>query len=239
MKNYSYNCNEKKLVQLQELYCKDNSSYICKVLELPNKSLVSSDNNHILIWNKSINDKFEIIQDISDFGGVMQHLALINEKYIVCHNNSGILRIYNCLDNFKLEKEIKNIFSYAYMHRFCIISPDIFCLAGDQYIYLFSIIKMELIQSYKVENLKFHSIIILPNKTILCGAYQNENLCHLIQFQIDENSQIKEISRKEKVHSTIIWQLAYLFNKDNLNEIISVSDDSYIKIWELDFNNNN
>ena len=158
---------------------------------------------------------------------------MINEKYIVCHNNSGVLRIYISLDNYKLEKEIKNIISYDYMHRFCIINPDIFGLAGDQYIYLFSITKMELIQSFSVSNMNLHSIILLQNSTILCGAYQKENLCYLLQFQIDENNQIKEISRKEKVHSTIIWQLANLFNKDNINEIISVSDDSYIKIWEF------
>ena len=233
MKNYNYIINEKKLLETQELVCKDNSSYICRAIELPNKNLVSSDNAHILVWKKNMNNKFEIIKDISDFGGVMQHLILINNKYIVCHNNNGVLRIYNSLDNFKLEKEIKNIQSYAYMHRFCIINSDIFCLGGDEYIYLFSITKMDLINSLKVQNMKFHSIITLPNNTILAGAYQNENLCYFFQFYIDENNQIKEISRKEKVHSTIIWQLTYLNIQNNFDQIISVSDDSYIKIWEI------
>ena len=49
MKNYIYDSNEKKLIEIQELICKDNSGYICKVVELPNKSLVSSDNSHILV----------------------------------------------------------------------------------------------------------------------------------------------------------------------------------------------
>ena len=231
MKNYKYIKAEKKLVEIQELFCKNNSSYICRVVELPNKNLVSSDNYYILIWKKNVNNKFEIIKEISDFGGVMQHLILINEKYIVCHNNSGVLRIYNSLDGFKLEKEIKNIISYAYMHRFCIINSDIFCLSGDAYIYLFSIRQMDLIQSFKVEGMKFHSIITLPNNTILCGA----NGCHFFQFKIDENYQIKEISKKENVHSSIIWQLAYFNNEEYSNGIISVSDDSYLKMWELDY----
>ena len=52
MKNYSYNNNEKKLIDIQELYCKENSGCICRALELSNKNLVSSDNNHILICKK-------------------------------------------------------------------------------------------------------------------------------------------------------------------------------------------
>ena len=165
----------------------------------------------------------------------MQHLFLIKDKYIVCHNNQGVLRIYNNLEDFKLEKEIQNIISNAYMHRFCLINSDIFSLAGDCNIYLFSIIEMKLINTKKIENMKFHSIINLPNNTILCGAYENENACHLFQFEIDENYQINEISRIEKIHSTIIWQLAYLNYKENYEEIISVSDDTYLKIWELHY----
>ena len=163
----------------------------------------------------------------------MQHLILINSKYIVCHNNNGVLRIYNTLDNFKLEKEIKNIISNAYMHRFSIINSDIFCLGGDEYIYLFSISKMDLISYLKVDKIYFRSIITLPNNSILAGGLGSEGYCHLFQFKIYENNQIIEISRKNQVHSTHIWQLGILNKNQNFNEIISVSDDSYLKIWEL------
>jgi len=156
MKNYIYNIDDKKLIETQELYCKDNSSYICRAIELPNHNLVSSDNNNILIWGRDQNNKFKIIKEITDFGGVMQHLTLINDKYVVCHNNSGILRIYNSSDDFKLEKEITNLTSHAYMHRFCIINSELFCLSGDQNIYLISISKMELVKSIRVENMNFH-----------------------------------------------------------------------------------
>ena len=107
MKNYIYNINDKKLTETQELYCKDNSGCICRAIELPNNNLVSSDNNNIFIWKRDQNNKFKIIKEITDFGGVMQHLTLINDKYIVCHNNSGVLRIYNSSDDFKLEKKLK------------------------------------------------------------------------------------------------------------------------------------
>ena len=187
-----------------------------------------------MVWQKDDNNKYKIIKEITDFGGVMQHLILINNKYIVCHNNSGILRIYNSQDNFKLEKEIKNLISYAYMHRFCIINSDIFCLSGDQFIYLISISKMELVKSIKVNNMNFHSVMLLSNNTLLCGAYEN-NIGHFFQFQIDDNNEIKQISRNDKVHSSIIWQLAHLDIKNNNEIIISVSDDSYIKIFELNF----
>ena len=56
----------------------------------------------------------------------MQHLTIMNDKYVICHNNNGVLRIYNSQENFKLEKEIKSIISYAYMHRFCIINSYLF-----------------------------------------------------------------------------------------------------------------
>ena len=234
MKNIIYNNKENQLKVIQELFCKNNSSYICRVIELPNHNLVSSDNANILVWQKDDNNKYKIIKEITDFGGVMQHLILINDKYVVCHNNSGILRIYNSQDNFKLEKEIKNLISYAYMHRFCIINSDIFCLSGDQFIYLISISKMELVKSIKVNNMNFHSVMLLSNNTLLCGAYEN-NIGHFFQFQIDDNNEIKQISRNDKVHSSIIWQLAHLDIKNNNEIIISVSDDSYIKIFELNF----
>jgi len=237
MKNYIYNINDKKLVETQELYCKDNSGCICRAIELPNNNLVSSDNNNILIWKRDQNNKFKIIKEITDFGGVMQHLTLINDKYVVCHNNSGVLRIYNSGNDFKLEKEIKNLTSYAYMHRFCIINSELFCLSGDQNIYLISISKMELVNNIRVENMNFHSILLLSNNSILCGAYENKGLCHFYQFQIDENNEIKQISKQDKVHSTIIWQLAHLKIKDNIETIISVSDDNYIKIFDLCYEN--
>ena len=52
MKNYIYNINDKKLIETQELYCKDNSNYICRAIELPDNNLVSSDNYNILIWKR-------------------------------------------------------------------------------------------------------------------------------------------------------------------------------------------
>ena len=121
------------------------------------------------------------------------------------------------------------------MHRFSKINNDLFCLGGDEFIYIFSISKMELVSSFKLTNMKFRSILILANNTILGGAYQNEGNNHLIQFKINEQNEIKEISRKENVHSTTIWQLAFLNNNDEGEKIISVSDDCYIKIWELNY----
>ena len=230
MKNYKY--SDKKLSEIQELYCKDNSSYICRAIELTNHNLVSSDCSNIIIWQKDENNKFKKIKEITDFGGVIQHLTLINEKYVICHNNSGVLRIYNSLDNFKLEKEIKNLNSNAYMHRFCTFNSDIFCLSGDQYIYLFSISKMELIKSLKIDNYNFYSILLLSNNTFLCGTSSQ-----YFQFEICENNEIKQISMKDKVHSQIVWQLAHLEIKDNSEKIISVSDDSLINIYELNYEN--
>ncbi len=104
MKNYNYNVKEKKLIELQELFCKDNSSYICRVIELPNNNLISSDNANIIIWQRDETNKFKKLKEITDFGGVMQHLTIMNDKYVICHNNNGVLRIYNSQENFKLEK---------------------------------------------------------------------------------------------------------------------------------------
>ena len=235
MKNYIYNINDKKLIEKQELFCKNNSGYICRAIELPDNNLVSSDNSNILIWKRDENDKYKIIKEITDFGGVMQHLALINDKYIVCHNNSGVLRIYDSEKHFKLEKEIKSLISYEYMHRFCTINSDLFCLSGDQFIYFISISKMEVIKSLKVDNINFHSIMLLSNSTLLCGAYEQNNSYHLFQFQINENAEIKLISRSDNIHSSIIWQLSYMESTDKSEKIISVSDDKYLKIFELNY----
>ena len=119
------------------------------------------------------------------------------------------------------------------MHRFSKINNDLFCLGGDEFIYIFSISKMELVSSFKLVNMQFRSILTLTNNTILGGEYQKEGNNYFIQFKINEKNKIKEISRKENVHNTIIWQMAILNNNDEGEKIISVSDDYYIKIWEL------
>ena len=233
MKHYKFYLNEKKLEELQELYCRNNSSFICRVIELSNKNLVSCDTNHILFWSKSSNNKYEIIKDIADFGG--RHLFLMNENYIIVHNNNGLLKIYNHDNNYKLEKQINNIYSNEYMHRFAKINNDLFCLGEDEFLYIFSISKMELVSDIQIPNMKIQSILILANNTILGGTYQYDGNYHLIQYKINEQNEIKEISRKEKAHSTIIWELAILSHNDEGEKIISVSDDGYLKIWELNY----
>ena len=94
---------------------------------------------------------------------------------------------------------------------------------------------MEVIKSFKVDNVNFHSIMLLSNSTLLCGAYEQNNSYHHFQFQIDENGEIKLISRNNNVHSSTIWQLSFLESKDNSEKIISVSDDRYLKIFELNY----
>ena len=42
---------------------------------------------------------------------------------------------------------------------------------------------------------------------------------------------------KEKVHSSIIWQFAHLEEKNNIEKIISVSDDCLMNIYELNYEN--
>ena len=118
MKNFIYDYSKKELIFLKELICKKNSINILRVIELKNKGLVSSDNSNVIIWKKNENNKFEIIKEISDFKDAIQHLTLINDKYLICHDNSGILIIYNSLDNFKLEKEYQNINAKYKVHRF-------------------------------------------------------------------------------------------------------------------------
>ena len=71
---------------------------------------------------KSSNTKKKKLK-ITDFQGVIQILFLMNEKYVIAHNNIGI---YNHENDYNLEKQINNIFSYAYMHCFSKINNDLF-----------------------------------------------------------------------------------------------------------------
>ena len=87
---------------------------------------------------------------------------------------------------------------------------------------------MDIISSIKVDNINFFSIMLLSNHTLLCGD-QN----YFCQFKIENKREIKLISKTDKVHSTIIWQLAHLDSNRNSEKIISVSDDQNIKIFEL------
>ena len=63
----------------------------------------------------------------------------------------------------------------------------------------------------------------------------NNNTYHYFQFVISDNKEIKLLSLKEEVHTSKIWQFAHLEEKNNIDKIISVSDDSLMNIYELNY----
>ena len=120
-----------------------------------------------------------------------------------------------------------------YMHM---INKSDLLITGSEYIYILSIINMEIKTKIITYGL-VSSFCILPKNGILCAEivfnygpnspYGREiNEYNLVQYQINEK-EIQKISEKIKVHKDVIRNLYYLGN----NIILSCSIDDELKIW--------
>ena len=143
------------------------------------------------------------------------------------------LHFYN-IDNFTLIKELNNIPTRLY-NNLTLINNDILCIGSTEQIYLVSISKMDIIKIVNVEKCGIECLCILPNNTLLCGVtITGNNLPYysFIQFKLNnENDDLIEISRKDKVHGWTIYDLKYIIINGQYKIASSGSMDCKIKIW--------
>ena len=235
-------CSNDNLIIINKL-SKDNKSYkeiqkientscVYKIIEI-NKILISCNCESIDIWiNNPQNNLYENYESIK-IGKNIYGLLQINDKLFVAHIAMSTLHFYN-IDNFTLIKELNNIPTRLY-NNLTLINNDILCIGSTEQIYLVSISKMDIIKIVNVEKCGIECLCILPNNTLLCGVtITGNNLPYysFIQFKLNnENDDLIEISRKDKVHGWTIYDLKYIIINGQYKIASSGSMDCKIKIW--------
>ena len=210
----------------------ENTSCVYKIIEI-NKILISCNCESIDIWiNNPQNNLYENYESIK-IGKNIYGLLQINDKLFVAHIAMSTLHFYN-IDNFTLIKELNNIPTRLY-NNLTLINNDILCIGSTEQIYLVSISKMDIIKIVNVEKCGIECLCILPNNTLLCGVtITGNNLPYysFIQFKLNnENDDLIEISRKDKVHGWTIYDLKYIIINGQYKIASSGSMDCKIKIW--------
>ena len=216
----------------EEIQKIENTSCVYKIIEI-NKILISCNCESIDIWiNNPQNNLYENYESIK-IGKNIYGLLKVNDKLFVAHIAMSTLHFYNN-DDFTLIKELNNIPTRLY-NNLAIINNDILCIGSTEQIYLVSISKMEIIKIVNVEKSGIECLCILPNNTLLCGVtITGNNLPYysFIQFKLNnENDDLIEISRKDKVHGWTIYDLKFVIINGQYKIASSGSMDCKIKIW--------
>ena len=238
--------NKDKMEIINTLNCNIFTNKILFSLELSNKRLLGISEEFIQIFdsfNSDINTPEEYYKNY-----------FFSTKIILLNSIDDIIQISPklfCIFSRKLSKlffydinymEIITIISNIiatkgnsyYMH---LLNDSSLLITGNEYIYVLSIINMELKLKIKSEGL-ISSFCLLPRNGLLCAEIvfnyrpnsnpfnRSNNDYNLVQYQINEN-EIKKISEKINVHKDVIRNLFYLGN----NIILSSSFNDELKIW--------
>jgi hypothetical protein len=204
---------------VQSLKGKNDSGEILGVIEL-NSVLISYDWNHILIWKKnnqnnknkkkSENNQIYKFKEYKSYDFGSDYLIKINDKEFISHEKGNILAFYS-LDKFDSENRIiiKNINSIG--DSMCLIDNNqILIIGGNEngLLYIISIIKKEIINSIKINDIKNYSInkilfyVNNEKMNLLCGGGYNltdkEVTSDLINISFNINKNSKDIINIEE-----------------------------------------
>jgi len=241
--------NEAKMEIINTINCSnftDNDNILLS-LELSNKKLIGISEEYIKIFDSFYSSINNI--DIDEY----YKNYFITKKIILLNKVDDIIQISSklfCTYSQKISQiffwdikymeivtklgEIRSLQNNSkYLH---LIDNSNLLITGEEYIYIISIVNLEIKAKIKSDGL-ISSFCLLPKNGIICGEIvinygpyspfnKENNEYNLVQYQINEKG-IKKISEKKKVHKDVIRNLYYLGN----NIILSCSINDELKIW--------
>jgi len=240
--------NETKMEFINTINCSnftDNDNMLFS-LELSNKKLIGISEEYIKIFdsfNSSINN-IDIDEYYKNY--FIKRIILLNKvddiiqvsPKLFCTYSQKISQIFFWdIKYMEIVTKLGGIRSLQnnskYLH---LLNNSNLLITGEEYIYIISIINLEIKAKIKSDGL-ISSFCLLPKNGILCGEIvinygpyspfnKENNEYNLVQYQINEKG-IKKISEKKKVHKDVIRNLYYLGN----NIILSCSINDELKIW--------
>ena len=245
-------CSYSYQIKVLELIFKDNNKVeysllytiepnesrneINKAIELNNKekNIVSIDEQNIIIY-KLVNEVNYFETKKISAEGANDILNINDNIFCISLKNKGILQFYEN-NNFELINQIKNIESYGSNNYICKLNEDILCIGGFEYISLIDIDFKQLnnkIELFKNKERITSTCGIIEKRLLITGTkYKNieldEFFFDIIVYKLNEDNVLIEIKRFISAHDKIINSIIY-----NDGNIISVSEDKKIKVWNL------
>ena len=239
VKENPQNKNEYEIIK--KINTKTQGHQINKIIELPNENIISIDNSYITLWN----NKLDLIKE-KKIGSPLIDIICINKKRVACALPLKKLIIYFENEKLNQEYEYKNI---KFIHS--IDFNNVFSFLNDEYlfvggclgcIYLINLQHKEFVANLNLVNEKeiITSVYNLANGNLVCGGsiiYDDNNKVvkvesDLIQYEYSQyQNSFKEVSRKKKIHSNIIRNIKEIINHKEMKELVSVSLDGTILIW--------
>lgn len=239
IKENPQNHNEYEVIK--KINTKFQGHQINKIIELPNENIISIDNIYISLWN----NKLDLIKEKKINSPIIDIIS-INKKIVACALPLKKLIIYFGIENLSQEYEFKNIkfiHSIDYNNIFAILNDELLFVGGCLgCIYLINIQHKEFVANLYLANEKeiITSVYNLTNGNLVCGgslAFDDNNkviqvISDLVQYEYRQyKNELKEISRKKNIHSNIIRNIKEIINHKEMKELVTVSLDGTILIW--------
>lgn len=197
-----------------------HSDNIIHVRELSSNKLVSCSLDTQLNFYLPQNNNYSLEITIDVPKAVYDFLEVLNDQLVVSFADS--LHLFS-LKNRKFIKELNEISCYPDWVNdcLCLLKQNYLVVCGNGYLYVVDLIQFKLLNKINTNS----------NNISLC--YWNDRLFvgtnnGMIQEHKVDNMNLSKISFKEKCHQNYIWQLLL----DDEGNLISCSQDNYIKIWK-------
>lgn len=197
----------------------DHDDIINEILKLPNGNIVSaSDDRTLKIWNPK---NGQLIYTLTGHTDYVKHISLIDDNHIVSGSSDATLRIWNITTGkceFVLRGHTDNI------NCIVIFKDKIISGSADTTIKIWNS-KTGLLEQTLLDHIFGITSMILNNNYLISGDYKGIiRLWDLATFTLQD---------------ALIGHIRYILYFDFLidGRLISSSDDSDIRIWDLDTGN--
>ena len=220
---------------------KPQGKQINKIIELSNENLISIDNYFVTLWSNNLDEIKE-----KKLNSPIIDIIQLNKKRIACALPIKKLILYLEPEKLNQEYEFKNIKfinTLDFNNIFSILNGDLLFVGGCLgCIYLINLQHKEFVANLNLidNNQVITSIYNLVNGDLLCGVsfilIDNEKVTKvdsdLIQYKYNQyKNSLREISKKERIHSNIIRKIKEIINHKEMKELVSISLDGKSIIW--------
>ena len=196
-----------------------HSNNIIHVKELSSNKLVSCSLDTQLNFYSLQNNIYskEITIDVPK--SVYDFIEVLNDQLVISLPDS--LKLFN-IKNRNFIKELKEI----YCHRdwvnncLCLLKQNYLVVCGNNYLYVVDLVQFKLLN--KINTGSNNISLCFWSDRLFVGTSNG-----MIQEYKVDGMNLSKISFKEKCHQNNIWQILI----DEEGNLISCSNDNYIKIW--------
>jgi len=222
------NKNSNKLFEVVQTLQK-HSNIIWKVIELSDNNLIScSSDKTIIIWENK-NDFYKFKYFIPIFADSVRSIleTKINEIVYTSFYEQKLF-FYNLKTRNQI-KILSKIFCSGWNNDIFYYNENYIFIGGNLNIYLINIKKYIIINSFETENFIL-SFLLIGNNYLLTG----DNKGNIFQWLFNEKEEnLSLVSEKKENSSNNLEKCIYNIKLIDNKRLITATEDSTIKIWQL------